>query len=32
MPEPFFEKVRALGLDRSVAFPGFVAGEDLPAL
>jgi glycosyltransferase involved in cell wall biosynthesis len=32
MSEPFFEKVRALGLDHSIVFPGFVADEDLPAL
>ena len=32
MSEPFFEKVRALGLEHSIVFPGFVADEDLPAL
>ncbi len=30
--EPFFRRLRELGLEDQVVFPGFVADEDLPAL
>jgi len=30
--QPFFDRLRALGLEQQVLFPGYVADDDLPAL